>query len=169
MPKKHPARGRQDSQAHRPQPKRKDVMLVHTPSATQVVEVDEETSEGQETSEETRTAAPKGKTEPATTKTSAAKANAAPAKTPERRPAAPAKASASQTRPIAAQRAGRPGQRSALRPHERAMASRAQLISAENYRYVLKDLRVIAVLAVLMFAVIVALTFIVPHLSFLNY
>ncbi len=169
MPKKHPARGRTDAQAHRPQPKRKDVMLVRSPSTTQVVEVEEETSEEQEASEDTKSAAPKGKAEPAMTKASATKASAAPARTPERRPAASTKASAQPTRQLSGQRPLRPGQRSALRPHERAMASRAQLVSAENYRYVLKDLRLIGALAVVMFGAIIALTFIVPHLSFLNY
>ncbi len=169
MPKKHPARGRQDTQAHRSQPKRKDVMLVHTPSATQVVEVEEETSAEQETREAPKTAAPKGKTEPAAAKASATRASATPAKTPERRPAAPAKTSPQPARAPSGQRPLRPGQRSMLRPHERAMASRAQLVSAENYRYVLKDLRLIGILAVVMFGAIVALTFIVPHLSFLNY
>jgi hypothetical protein len=43
------------------------------------------------------------------------------------------------------------------------------MVSAEHYRYVLKDLRLIGVLAVVMFGVIIAMTFIVPRLSFLNY
>jgi hypothetical protein len=169
MPKKHPARGRNAAQAPRPQPKRKDVTLVRSSSAMQVVEVEEETGEGQEPSKDTRNEAPRGKTESAATKASATKANAAQVKAPERRGAAPARAGAQPTRPTPAQRPGRPGLRSALRPHERAMASRTQMVSAEHYRYVLKDLRLIGILAVVMFGAIIALTFIVPHLSFLNY
>jgi cobalamin biosynthesis Mg chelatase CobN len=169
MPKKHPARGRQNTQVHRPQPKHKDVMLVTAPSATQVAEEEEETSEEQATTDGASSEAPKTKTEPAPPKANATKASAAPVKTPERRPQTPAKASAQPARPNPAQRHLRPGQRSALRPHERAMASRAQLVSSENYRYVLKDLRLIGALAVVMFAVIISLTFVVPHLSFLHY
>jgi hypothetical protein len=137
------------------------VTLVRTPSATQIAEVEEETSEEQEIVEETKRVAPKGKVEPARAK--------ATAKIQERRPAASNKVSAQPTRPLSGQRSLRPGQRSALRPHERAMASRTQMVSAEHYRYVLKDLRLIGALAVVMFGAIIALTFIVPHLSFLNY
>lgn len=157
MPKKPP---RHSSGQHRPQPKRKDVLLVRANSATEVVEdVEEEETEEQGTTEKSKASAPRAK--PASTPPKAATHPTAPA---VKRPGVPAKPAQS-TRPLsAAQRSGRPGQRPAGRPGQRlAVGRQANLVSAEHYRYVLKDLRLIGILAAVMFSAIIALTFILPH------
>lgn len=158
MPKKSP---RHSSAQHRPQPKRKDVLLVRANSTTQVVEdVEEEETEEQGTTEKSKASAPKAK--PASAPTKAA---ARPTASAAKRPGVPAKPGAQSTRPLpAAQRAGRPGQRPSGRPGQRlAVGRQANLVSAEHYRYVLKDLRLIAILAAIMFSALIALTFILPH------
>ncbi len=159
MPKKPPAR--HSSNQHRPQPKKKDVLLVRASSATEVVEGD---------GEEEREAQPGGETIKAgETKTKpsgeVSKTAPRPGATAGKRPETTAKTGAPATRVLpASQRAGRPGQRPGVRPGSRITVGRqANLVSAEHYRYALKDLRFIAVLAVTMFAVIIALTFILPH------
>ncbi|HEU5200512.1 MAG TPA: hypothetical protein VFU32_12810 [Ktedonobacterales bacterium] len=149
MPKKVSAR----HQPQRPLPKKKDgVTLVHTASATEVAESsDEETKKGT-TSKALVAAEPKAKAAPVT-------------KPVERRPEIAAKRSAQATRSLpATQRAGKPGQRAGSRL---AVGRQSNLVTPEHYRYVLKDLRLIGVLAVIMFGAIVALTFILPH--FLTY
>ncbi len=159
MPKKSPAR--HSSGQARPQPKRKDVLLVRSASATEVVEeVDEaEETEEQETTEATKTAAPKTK---ATTQ--AVKTPARPAAQPAKRPGTTAKPGAQTSRTLAASKRGRPGQRVAGRPGPRiAVGRQANLVTAEHYSYVMKDLRLIGILALMMVVILVALTFILPH------
>lgn len=147
MPKKVSAR----RQPQRPLPKKKEVTLVHT--ATEVAESsDEETKEEETTSKELVAAGPKAKTAPAT-------------KQLERRQESAAKRPAQATRSLpATQRAGKPGQRAGARL---AVGRQSNLVTPEHYSYVLKDLRLIGILAVIMFGAIVALTFILPH--FLTY
>lgn len=156
MPKKPPRHSAQ----HRPQPKRKDVLLVRA-SSTEVVEDEEEE---QETTENGKAGATKTKPASAAVKTAARPASAA-----AKQPATAAKSGAQPTRVLAAsKRAGRPGQRPGARPGPRITVGRqANLVTAEHYRYVLKDLRLIGVLAFCAFAVLIALTFILPHV--LNY
>jgi hypothetical protein len=74
------------------------------------------------------------------------------------------KSGAQTTRALAnAKRGGRPGQRPAVRPRIQ-VGRQVNLVTAEHYRYVLKDLRLIGILAFCAFAVLIALTFILPHL-----
>ena len=148
MPKKLPPR----HQPQRPQPKKKDVPPMRASSATQVVESAEEEIEERASVETPK--ATETKARPAT-----------PSKALERRPERPVKSAAQPTRPLAAsQRSGKPGQRPAARL---AVGRQSNLVTAEHYRYVLKDLRLIAILAVVMFGFIIAMTFVLPH--FLQY
>ncbi len=63
---------------------------------------------------------------------------------------------------------GKPGQRALGRPGQRlAVGRQANLVTAEHYRYVLKDLRLIGILAFCAFSILIALTFVLPH--FLKY
>src|SRR5690348_4528894 len=163
MPKKSPAR--HSSAQQRPQPKRKDVLLVRATSSTEVVEVDEEEeTDAQETTETTKAGATKAKPSGAVVKTGARPASGALKPTTIAKP----KPGAQPTRALqGAKRGGRPGQRVG-RPGPRIQVGRqANLVTAEHYRYVLKDLRMTGVLAFLMFAALIALTFILPHV--LNY
>ncbi len=160
MPKKRPARQHSGGQTQRPQPKKKDVMLVRGGAVAGVTEPVEDEEE-----EQTTTAAIK--TEGAKTKTSSgsSKLTTKPASTTARRPETTTKPGAQLSRNLAAaQRAGRPGQHGSLRAGNRLPVGRqANLVSAEHYRYVLKELRLIAILAAVMFSVIIALTFVIPH------
>ncbi len=159
MPKKPPRHSAQ----HRPQPKRKDVLLVRA-SSTDIVDVEEEEAEEQETNETSKARA--AKTKPAS---GALKTAARPASTTAKQPATAAKPGAQPARALpASKRAGRPGQRPGARPGPRiAVGRQANLVTAEHYRYVLKDLRLIGVLAFCAFGILIALTFILPHV--LNY
>ena len=143
MPKKVSNR----HQPQRPQPKKKEVTLVRS-SATEVTESSDEETQEKTTSKALVVAEPKPKTAPAT-------------KPLERRQETPIKrpAQASRTLP-ATQRAGKPGQRQAARL---AVGRQSNLVTPEHYSYVLKDLRLIGILAVIMFGAIIALTFILPH------
>jgi len=158
MPKKPPAR--HVSNQHRPQPKKKDV-LVRANSATEIVAGDEEEETEAPTTVEPIKAG-ETKTKPSSEASKAAPRPPVPA---GKRPETTAKTGAQPTRALpASQRAGRPGRRPGARPGSRITVGRqANLVSAEHYRYTLKDLRFIAVLAVIMFAIIVALTFILPR------
>jgi hypothetical protein len=156
MPKKSSAR--HSSAQARPQPKRKDVQLVRSASATEVVEVDEaEETETKAATEASKTAVTKTKaTSPAPT----GKNTAALAK----RPGTTAKPGAQPSRALAASKRGRPGQRGAGRPGPRiAVGRQANLVTAEHYSYVIKDLRLIGILAFMMVVILIALTFILPH------
>jgi hypothetical protein len=157
MPKKSPAR--QASTQHRPQTKRKDVLLVRASSSTDVVEVSEEEEVAeQKTTETIKAGATKAKPTSTLVKT------AQPTTTAGKRPGVPTKPGAQPTRALAAQRSGRPGQKTKVRPAQRLTVGRqANLVSAEHYRYVLKDLRLIAILAAFMFSVLIALAFILPN------
>ena len=147
MPKKVSAR----RQPQRPLPKKKEVTLVHAASATEVEESSDEETREETTSKALVAAGPKAK--------------AAATKPLERRPETAAKRPAQTTRSLpATQRAGKPGQRAGARL---AVGRQSNLVTPEHYRYVLKDLRLIGILAVIMFGAIVALTFILPH--FLTY
>ena len=155
MPKKSPAR--HSSAQHRPQPKRKDVLLVRSTSATEVVEDDEGAGAKTET---VKAAAPKTRATNAPVKTAER-----PTSTTAKRPGTTAKPGAQTTRALAnSKRGGRPGQRNARPATRLAVGRQANLVSAEHYRYVLKDLRLIGVLAFCAFAILIALTFILPHL-----
>jgi hypothetical protein len=157
MPKKQ---HRHSSAQHRPQPKKKDVMLVRTSASTEVVEVaEEEETDARETTEAMKpgTAKPKPASAPA-------KATAPALPAGVKRPGITPKPGAQPTRVLpASQRAGRP----VPRGPRVTVGRQANLVSAEHYRYVLKDLRLIGILAALMFSVLIALTFILPHV--LNY
>lgn len=144
MPKKVSAR----HQPQRPQPKKKDVSLVRASSATSVAESsDEETQEGS-TGKALVIAEPKAKAASAT-------------KSLERRQENTAKRPTQASRSLpATQRAGKPGQRPGARL---AVGRQSNLVTPEHYSYVLKDLRLIGILAVIMFGMIIALTFILPH------
>ena len=148
MPKKTPAR----HQPQRPQPKKKDVLLVRAASATEVVESVDEATETQAEVAKPKAPEIKGK--------SAAPSKASDTKVLERRPQTSTRLASQPTRsqPVA-QRAGR-AQRQASRL---AVGRQSNLVTPEHYRYVLKDLRLIAALAVIMFGIIIALTFILPH------
>ncbi|HEY7348558.1 MAG TPA: hypothetical protein VH599_09620 [Ktedonobacterales bacterium] len=152
MPKKPP---RHSSAQHRPQPKRKDVLLVRSSSTTSVAEAAEEEATAKSKPGAT-------KTKPASAAPKAAERSTA---TVIKRPGTTTKSGAQPTRVLpGSQRAGRPGQRNAARPGQRLVVGRqANLVSAEHYRYVLKDLRLIGILAAVMFSIIIALTFILPH------
>ncbi len=162
MPKKSPARHAPAQQ--RPQPKKKDVVLVRSTSATQVVEDDAAEAVVAGKTETIKTAAPKTRPTSATGKPAAGAAS-----TTAKRPATTAKPGAQGTRALAtSKRAIRSGQRAALRNAQRLGVGRqANLVTAEHYRYVLKDLRLIGILAFCAFAILIALTFILPH--FLTY
>jgi hypothetical protein len=148
MPKKVSAR----RQPQRPLPKKKEVTLVQAASATEVAESTDEETKEETTSKALVAAGPKAKTAPAT-------------KQLERRQETAVKRPAQATRALpATQRAGKPGQRAGARL---AVGRQSNLVTPEHYRYVLKDLRLIGILAVLMFGAIIALTFILPH--FLTY
>jgi hypothetical protein len=59
-----------------------------------------------------------------------------------------------------------PATRNPTKPESEARLparSRANLISAENYRYVLNDLRLIAMLAIFLFSIIIVLHFVLPQ------
>ncbi|HLV99842.1 MAG TPA: hypothetical protein VKT82_14320 [Ktedonobacterales bacterium] len=158
MPKKSPAR--HPSTQQRPQPKRKDVMLVRSTSATEVVEDGEEEEIVEEKTETAKAAAPKTKTTNAPVKTAER-----PTATTAKRTGTPVKPGTQPTRTLAnSKRGGRPGQRNAPRGPRIQVGRQANLVSAEHYRYVLKDLRLIGILAFCAFAVLIALTFILPHL-----
>jgi hypothetical protein len=156
MPKKSPAR--HSSAQARPQPKRKDVQFVRSTSATEVVEVDKaDETEAKETTEAPKAAVTKTK---ATSPAPSGKNGASVAK----RPGAAMKPGAQTSRALASKR-GRPGQRGVGRPGPRlAVGRQANLVTAEHYSYVMKDLRLIGVLALMMVVILVALTFILPHL-----
>ncbi len=148
MPKKTPAR----HQPQRPQPKKKDVLLVRAASATEVVESADEETEKQAEIAKPKASEVKGK--------AAVPSKALDTKVLERRPQTGAKPASQPSRSQpATQRAGR-AQRQASRL---AVGRQSNLVTPEHYRYVLKDLRLIAALAVIMFGVIIALTFILPH------
>jgi adenine-specific DNA methylase len=152
MPKKTPAR----HQPQRPQPKKKDVLLVRAASATEVVERVDEGAEKPVETAKPRAPEVKGK--------AAAPSKALDTKVLERRPQTGAKPASQQNRNLpATQRAGR-AQRQASRL---TVGRQSNLVTPEHYRYVLKDLRLIAALAVIMFGIIIALTFVLPH--FLKY
>lgn len=154
MPKKPP---RHSSTQHRPQPKRKDVLLVRASSSTEVVEVEEE-EKTKETSKAEVT-----KTKPASAPVKTAARPASPA---AKQPATAAKSGAQSARALPASK--RAGRRPGARPGPRITVGRqANLVTAEHYRYVLKDLRLIGVLAACAFSILIALTFILPHV--LNY
>ena len=160
MPKKRPAH-HPVAQPQRPQPKKKDVVLVRASAATEVAETTEEEAE-----EQTTTVAIKAegsKTKPINT---SAKVIERPTSTTGRRPEITTKSGAQLSRNLpTAQRGGWPGQRTSQRSGVRMPVGRqANLVSAEHYRYVLKDLRLIAILAAVMFSTIIALTFILPHI-----
>lgn len=144
MPKKVSAR----HQPQRPQPKKKEVTLVRSAAAAEGAGRSDEETQEETTSKALVVAEPKPKTAQAT-------------KPLERRQETPIKrpAQASRTLP-ATQRAGKPGQRQAARL---AVGRQSNLVTPEHYSYVLKDLRLIGILAVIMFGAIVALTFILPH------
>jgi hypothetical protein len=146
MPKKPPRHSAQ----HRPQPKRKDVLLVRASSTTEVDDVEDEE---QETTDTGKAGAAKAKPASATVKTAA------------KQPTTTAKPGAQPTRALpASKRAGRPGQRPGTRPGPRITVGRqANLVSPEHYRYVLKDLRLIGILAFCALSILIALTFILPH------
>ncbi len=153
MPKKSPAR----HQAQRPQPKKKDVVLVRATSTAEVAAPAEEEVEEQAAIEATQEAGAKA-------------ISAATAKKPERtKPLAHQESSARPSSqpvrtPTTTQRSGRVPQR----PSARIQVGRqSNLVTPEHYRYVLKDLRLIGALAVIMFGIIIALTFVLPH--FLQY
>lgn len=159
MPKKSP---RRSSAQHRPQPKRKDVLLVRPSSTAEVVEDGAaEEMEEQRTTEKSKTSAPKAKAA-----SGALKPAERPATPAAKRPGTTTKPAAQPTRALpASQRAGRPGQRPTARPGQRlAVGRQANLVSAEHYRYVLKDLRLIGILAACAFSILIALTFILPHI-----
>jgi hypothetical protein len=164
MPKKLSTRRHAAAQPQRPQPKKKDVVLVQTTSASRIAETAKEEAEGQSTTETPK--AGETKTRPSN---QSAKVVEHPTSTAGKHPTTTTKSPSQPTRALpASQRTGRPGQRSAARPGPRAVVGRqANLVSAEHYRYVLKDLRLIGILAAIMFSVIIALTFILPHV--LNY
>ena len=144
MPKKVSAR----HQPQRPQPKKKEVTLVRAASAAEAVERSDEETQEESTSKALVVAEPKAKTAPAT-------------KPLERRQETSVKRPAQGSRSLpATQRAGKPGQRPAARM---AVGRQSNLVTPEHYSYVLKDLRLIGVLAVIMFGMIIALTFILPH------
>lgn len=106
----------------------------------------------------------------------APKPQAAPAaRQPERRPAAVERAAApkpttsapSSAAAAAASRqsavSGREQQVRLARARATQQARRANLIAAENYAYVLGDLKLVAGLAITAFVVLIALTFVLPH------
>ena len=145
MPKKVSAR----HQPQRPQPKRKEVSLVRSASATEVAESTDEETQEKTTSKALVVAEPKAKTAPAT-------------KPLERRQETTVKRPTQASRSLpATQRAGKPGQRQAGRL---AVGRQSNLVTPEHYSYVIKDLRLIGILAVIMFGIIIALTFILPHI-----
>lgn len=160
MPKKRPAH-RPVAQPQRPQPKKKDVVLVRANAAAPVAETAEEEIEEQTTAESVKAGG--SKTKPIS---ASAKVTERLPSTTGRRPENAAKSGAQLSRNLtAAQRASRPGQRGPLRSGVRLPVGRqANLVSAEHYRYVLKDLRLIGILAAIMFSTIIALTFILPHI-----
>lgn len=144
MPKKVSAR----HQPQRPQPKKKEVSLVRAASATEVAESGDEEAQEKSTSKALVVAEPKAKT-------------ASAPKPSERRQEHTAKRPAQTSRALpATQRAGKPGQRPGARL---AVGRQSNLVTPEHYSYVLKDLRLIGILAVIMFGTIIALTFILPH------
>ena len=159
MPKKSPAR--HSSTQPRPQPKRKDVLLVSATSSTEVVEVDEEEeTEAQETTETPKASVAKTKSTGAVVKTGARPTSGAVKPTATAKP----KPGAQPSRALqASKRGGRPGQRVGRPGPHLTVGRQANLVTSEHYRYVLKDLRLTGVLAVLMFATLIALTFILPH------
>lgn len=161
MPKKRPAH-RPVAQPQRPLPKKKDVVLVRTSATTEVVE----TTEEEAAEEQTTTGAIKAEGSKTKSTSAAAKVTERLPSTTGRRPETTTKSGAQLSRNLTtAQRAGRPGQRGSGRSGVRLPVGRqANLVSAEHYRYVLKDLRLIGILAVIMFSTIIALTFILPHI-----
>src|SRR5579862_7931328 len=156
MPKKTAARHSTTQQ--RPQPKRKDVTLVRATSSTEVVTDDGEEVIAEKT-ETVKAVAPKTKPVTATAKTAASAASTA-----AKRPATATKPNVQTSRALAARRGQRPGQRPGRPGPHLTVGRQANLVTAEHYRYVLKDLRLIGILAFCAFSIIVALTFILPHL-----
>ncbi len=123
---------------------------------------------------EPQTATPKAQPQrPAAAKPVSAEKPAAPkAVAPKPAAAKPAAAKPAAAKPAtsAAAAAARPNAGGAREQNQRVARARAvqcarqaNLISAENYSYVLGDLKLVAALAVSAFAVLIALTFVLPH------
>jgi len=154
MPKKTSTR----HQPLRPQPKKKEVLLVCASSATGVAERVDEPAEEKQAEEKTTLA----KLKAAEVKVKAPTASkAVETKALERRPQTGARPASTPARqqPSAAQRAGR-AQRQGARL---AVGRQSNLVTPEHYRYVLRDLRLIAALAIIMFGIIISLAFVLPH------
>jgi cobalamin biosynthesis Mg chelatase CobN len=130
------------------------IQSPETPSAANVV------AETAPTRPATQSAA-KPAPRPTERRTAVAEKPAAP------RPAPAASAAPTASKPAARQPAATTSSREQNQRLARARATQrarqANLISAENYAYVLGDLKLVVALAVTAFAVLIALAFVLPH------
>jgi len=115
-----------------------------------------------------RTAKPANPPEPAesSTDTVASQPAVATLASPASAPAKSPSPSGQQTKGTARANATPPATKSSAGTSSSAHAParpKANLISAENYRYVLADLRLIAILAIFLLCVIIALHFVLPQ------